>query len=91
MAKLEADLQETMAWDGEIFIKGQDSMKKELIRHFSTEDFSWIDNIFLDEEDEDGEGEEQAEEYPTNRVSTNTVIENNIIEIREESENVPPI
>lgn len=53
VTELKAEFQETVAWGGQIFVKGQDFMKKELIKLFPIEDFSWIDNIFPKEEDED--------------------------------------
>lgn len=40
VAELEAKFKEIVAWDGEIFIQGQDSIKKELVNHFPVEDFS---------------------------------------------------
>lgn len=81
-----------MAWGGEMFVQGQDSVMKELIRRFPTYDFFWINDIFSDEEDKNEEGEEQAEDNPTNRVFMDIVIENNIIETQEEEyEDVPPM
>lgn len=46
-----------------MFVDGQDSVKKELIKRFSTEDFSWFDDIFLEEEEED-EQEEDTKDIP---------------------------
>lgn len=41
-----------------MFVQGQDSMKKELVKRFPSEDFYWIDYIFPEEEgDEIKEGE----------------------------------
>lgn len=48
---LEVEFQEMVAWGEEMFIQGQDYVKNELIRQFPTEEFSWTDDIFLDEED----------------------------------------
>lgn len=39
-------------------------MKRKLIKHFSMEDFPWIDDIFLEEE-KDKDEERQDEERPT--------------------------
>lgn len=44
-------------------------MKKELTKQFFVEEFSWIDDILLDEE-----GKEQTKDNPTDRVSTDNVI-----------------
>lgn len=92
MAELEAELQEMVARGREIFVQVQDSLKKELTRRFPAEDFSWIDDIFPDEE---GEGEEQAEENPTNWVFIDAVIDienTNVIQTREaKPEDVPPM
>lgn len=75
-----------------MFIEGQDSIKKELVKHFPIENFAWIDDNFLEEE-EDEQEEEQTEDNTTDQVSTeNTIdIENiNVIEAREEeTEDVP--
>lgn len=38
--KLEAKLHETVTQDREMFVQGQDSIKKGLLKGFSTEDFS---------------------------------------------------
>lgn len=49
VTELEAELQKTVAQGGEMFIQGQGSIKKELLKYFPSEDFSWIDNIFSEE------------------------------------------
>lgn len=57
IAKLEAELQEIVAWRREMFTEGQDLIKKELMKWFPTENFAWIGGIFPDEEnnkDNDG-------------------------------------
>lgn len=40
IAELEAELKKIVAQSGEIFIQGQDSVKMELMKHFSFENFS---------------------------------------------------
>lgn len=69
-----------MAWGRGMFVQNQDSVKKELIRGFPSKDFSWIDNMFPDE-DEDEEEEEEED----NRVSIDTIVDvkNNVIETQE--------
>lgn len=44
-----------VARDGEMFVKGEDSVKKELIKCFATENFFWISDIFPKEEEEQDE------------------------------------
>lgn len=75
--ELEAELQETLAWGGEIFVEGQDLVKKELVKWFPSEEFSKTDNIFLEEEGDNDEQdeEEQVEDNPTDWVSTDNVID----------------
>lgn len=76
-----------------MFIEGQDSAKKELLKCFPTEYFSQIDDIFPEEEeDEDEQEERQSEDNPPNRASIDNVIEidENITEAQEEAtEDVP--
>lgn len=36
-----------------MFIEGQSSVKKELVKRFPTKNFAWIYDIFSEEEDED--------------------------------------
>lgn len=57
ITELEAELQETVAQGGEIFVVGQNSVKKELVKSFPIENFAWIDNIFLEEEEDKQEGQ----------------------------------
>lgn len=45
-----------MARVGEIFIEGQDSVK-ELVKCLPTEEFVWIDDIFLEKEEDEQEKE----------------------------------
>lgn len=67
-----------MAHRGEMFVEGQNSVKKELIKRFSMEDFSQID--MLPEEGEDEGQEEERQENETN-PSDSASSENNIIVI----------
>lgn len=46
----------------EMFVEGQDSMKKELIKRFLTENFSWIDDIFTEDDNEEQEAKERQED-----------------------------
>lgn len=98
MAELEVEFQETVAWGREMFVQEQDSIKTELIRRFPTEDFSWIENIFLNEEDWDKDGWEEEgviEDNPPDQAPS--IIANNEIasevasEVWEEAINdIPP-
>lgn len=87
IVKLEAELQETVARRGEMFVEGQDSIKKEVVKKFPSKNFTWIDDIFLEEGDEGEQEEEgQAKENPTSRVSVDNVIDienNDVVETRE--------
>lgn len=60
-----------MAWGGEIFIEGQDFIKKELIKRYLLEDFSWIDDILPKEEKEE---ERQNDTHPSDPTSNEDVI-----------------
>lgn len=75
-----------------MFIEGQDSVKKEMIKHFSTEDFAWIDDIFLEEEGEYEQEEERIEDIDRVFVENAIGVENmNVTETREEeTANIPP-
>lgn len=55
VVELEVELQDTVARGEEMLIEGQDSVKKELIKRFPTEDFSKIDNIFSKEKENEDE------------------------------------
>lgn len=57
-----------------MFVQGQYFIKKELIKRFSAEDFSWIDDIFPEEE-EDEEEEGLTKDNPTDRISTENIID----------------
>lgn len=67
-----------------MFVQDQGSVKKELMKHYPYEDFSWIDDI-LPEEEGEGEGEhvedtpfkdERDEVVPSNWVSPIMNVEN---------------
>lgn len=76
-----------------MFIEGEDSIKKEGIKHFPTEDFSWIDDIFPEEE-EDEQKEGDIEDNPLNRVSYENVIDidENLTEAQQEvTKDIPPV
>lgn len=68
-----------------MFIEGEDSVKKERIKQFPIEDFSWIDDIFPEEE-EDEQKEGDIEDNPLNRVSYENVIDidENLTEAQQE-------
>lgn len=94
IAELEAELQDTVAQGGEMFLEDQDSVKKELIKRYPLEDFSGIDDILLEEdEDEDRQDKERpTEENYSDPASDENVIavDDTIIEDQEEAtENVP--
>lgn len=79
-AELETELQVTVAQVGEMFGKGQDSIKKEFVKMFPSEVFTWINDIFPKEEgDEMEEGEGQAEGIPHDRVFIDNVIDVEIL------------
>lgn len=95
IAELDAELQETMARGREILVEGQDSIKKELVKRFPFEDFTWIDDIFPKEdedEDEDGQNEERTiKDNPPDSASTIIAIDEHVIETWEEAiDDVPP-
>lgn len=94
VTKLEAKLKETMVRGGEMFVQGQDSIKKELAKHFSVEEFSWIDDMFLNEKDEDKDGQDKEriiEDNPPDPASIVIEIPEPITEAREEAtDDVPP-
>lgn len=48
-----------------------------MLKRFPSKDFSWIDDIFPDEEEEGEteEGERQVEDNPIDRVSLDNVID----------------
>lgn len=75
-----------------MFIKGQDSVKKELVTHFPSENFAWIDDIFLEEEGEDEQEEERTEGIDWVSIENVMDVENvNVIETRKgETKDVPP-
>lgn len=78
-----------------MFIEGQDSFKKELVKNFLAEDFAWIDDIFPkeeDDEDEDGQDEERpTEDNPSDPASNVITIDENVTEVWEEAtDDVPP-
>lgn len=86
MAKLKAELKETVARDGEMFLQGQDFVKKEFAKRFPAKKFSWIDDIFLDKEDENENGQDEdrtIEDNPPVPTSTVIVIDKSVIEVRE--------
>lgn len=56
-----------------MLIEGQD-LVKELVKRFSTEEFAWIDDIFLEEEEDEHE-EEQIEDNPADWISAENVID----------------
>lgn len=73
-----------------MFIVGQDLVKKELVKRFSFEDFTWTDDIFPKEEDK--QEEERIENldwvFAENVIDVKNV---NVIEAREEKiEDIPP-
>lgn len=57
-------LKEMVALGGEMLIEDQDLVKKELLKHFPTEEFSQIDDIFPKEEEEDEQEECRMEIIP---------------------------
>lgn len=61
IVELEVEFQGTMAREGEMFFEGQDMVKKELVKWFSSEAFSWIDDIFPKEERDEDEQEEEGQ------------------------------
>lgn len=76
-----------------MFIEGEDSVKKERIKQFPIEDFSWIDDIFPEEE-EDEQKEGDIEDNPLNRVSYENVIDidENLTEAQQEvTKDIPPV
>lgn len=80
-----------MAWGREMFVEGQDSVKKELFKCFSTEDFSQTDDIFPEEEQDDEQDEGQNKDNPLNRISRDDVIDENVTEAQEEeTEDIHP-
>lgn len=70
-----------------MFVEGQDSVKKELVKRFPIEDFSWIDDIFPKEEEEDEQEERQSGDNPSTQASIDgvTEINKNKIEGREKA------
>lgn len=96
VAKLEVELEETVARGGEIFVQGQDSVKRELAKRFPAKDFSWIDDIFSDEKDveenENGQDKERTiEDNSPDPASIVIAIDESIAEAREEAtDDVPP-
>lgn len=56
-----------------MFIKRQDSINKELVKHFPTEYFAWIDDICLEKEEDEHE-KEHTEDNLVDRVSAENVI-----------------
>lgn len=42
-----------------MFVEVQDSVKKELLMRFTTKDFSWINNIFPEKEEDEEEQKER--------------------------------
>lgn len=58
-----------------MFIEGQGFVKKELVKCFPIEDFTWIDEIFPEEEEDDEWEGEQPEDNPTNQVSVKNLID----------------
>lgn len=81
----------------EIFVKGQDLIKNELVKRFPTEDFTWINDSFAKEdededENEDGQNDERpTEDNPSNPAFNIIVVDKSVIEAWEEAINyVPP-
>lgn len=81
-----------VAQDREMFVQSQDSVKKELLKHFSAKDFSWIDDIFPHEEEEDRRDKEGLiEDNPPGAASTAIASDKPITGIRvEAADDVPP-
>lgn len=76
MDELEAELEEMVAQSREMFVLGQDSVKKELINRFPIENFSWMDDIFLDEEGEDKDRQDEERKIKDNLLDpTSTILE----------------
>lgn len=75
VAELEVELQETVAQGGEMFIQGQDSVRKELVKWFPSEDFSWINDIFPEEEDAIENMEGRVEGTPNDWISTDNIMD----------------
>lgn len=77
-----------------MFVQRQDSIKKELVKHFSAEDFYWIDEIFSDEENEDDNRQDEKRTIEDNLpylASTAAAIDEHVIKVREEkTDNDPP-
>lgn len=94
IVELEAVLEKTVVRSREIFIQGQDFVKRALAKRFPAEDFSQIDDIFPDEknEDENGQDEERTiEENAPDPASIVIAIDEPVIEDREETiDDVPP-
>lgn len=75
-----------------MFVQGQNFVKKALLKCFPADDFSWIDDIFPDEEDEDGwDMEGIIKDNPPDLASTAIASDEPVTEVRAEmTNNVPP-
>lgn len=79
-----------MAQGGEMFVEGQDSVKKELVKRFSSENFAWIDDILPEEEEgEDEQEEERIDDI--DRVPAENVIDIGNADVIETHEVIPPL
>lgn len=73
-----------------MFVEGQDSVKKELVKRFSSENFAWIDDILPEEEEgEDEQEEERIDDI--DRVPAENVIDIGNADVIETHEVIPPL
>lgn len=79
-----------------MLIEGQNSVKKELVKRFPSEDFTYIDDIFPEQEGHEDEQEEerQSKDNPIDQVSIDNVVDvenTDVMETREEESEDPPL
>lgn len=72
-----------------MFVEGQESVKRELVKRFPSKDFSWIDDILLEEkEDEDEHEEERIDDI--DRAPAKNIIDVGNANVIETPKVIPP-